>query len=52
MKQSIDSYHFLANLVNPKYMGKKLNEDEIDEAIYWAIIIKILFRIFCTLSVI
>ena len=32
MKQSINPYHFLANLVNPKYMGKKLNKDEIDEA--------------------
>ena len=26
------SLSLLANLVNPKYMGKKLNEDEIDEA--------------------
>ena len=32
MKQSIGPYHFLANLVNPKYMSKKLNEDEIGEA--------------------
>ena len=31
MKQSIGPYHFLANLVNSKYMSKKLNEDEIEE---------------------
>ena len=32
MKQSIGPYHFLANLVNSKYIDKKLNEDEIDKA--------------------
>ena len=31
MKQLIGPYHILANLVNSKYIGKKLNEDEIDE---------------------
>ena len=50
MKQSIGPYHCLANLVNPKYMDKNLNEDEIDEAVdLLAIIIEILFQIFCTL---
>ena len=32
MKQLIGPYHFLANLVYTKYMSKKLNEDEIEEA--------------------
>jgi len=47
MKQSIGPYHFLANLINPKYMVKKLNEDEIGETMdLLAIIIQILFRDF------